>query len=127
MMEALHRDLGAWGVPANRLHYEAFGPATVGSKAGSLTGSELADVFTIKFLRSDKTVEWTSTKGSLLDLADQHGVRIESGCRSGNCGTCVTAIRHGEIDYPVPPGDMPDEGTCLVCTAVPRSDLELDA
>lgn len=127
MMEALHRDLGAWGVPASRLHYEAFGPATVGSKAGSPTGSELADVFTIKFLRSDKTVEWTSAKGSLLDLADQHGVRIESGCRSGNCGTCVTAIRHGEIDYPVPPSDMPDEGTCLVCTAVPRSDLELDA
>ena len=127
MMEALHRDLSAWGVPANRLHYEAFGPATVGKQTKPSDKGKVADAYKIKFLRSNKTVEWTPKIGSLLDLADQSGVSVESGCRSGNCGTCVTAIRDGEIDYPTPPGELPDEGTCLLCTAIPRSDLELDA
>lgn len=127
MMEALHADLGAWGVPANRLHFEAFGPATVGNAAKSSGEPGQSISYQIKFLRSDKTLCWDPAQGSLLDLADQHGICVESGCRSGNCGTCVTAIRTGEIDYHTPPGEIPDEGTCLLCTAIPRSDLELDA
>jgi ferredoxin-NADP reductase len=127
MMEALHGDLSDWGVPANRLHYEAFGPATVGKKAGPSETVGASNSYKIKFLRSNKTIEWTPTVGSLLDLADRHGINVESGCRSGNCGTCMTAIREGEIEYPTPPSESPDEGTCLLCTAIPQSDLELDA
>jgi ferredoxin-NADP reductase len=127
MMTSLHRDLSAWGVPANRLHYEAFGPATVNKKTATSDTAEVSEIYKIKFLRSNKTVEWTPRIGSLLDLADQSGVSVESGCRSGNCGTCSTAIRKGEIEYPTSPNEIPDEGTCLLCTAIPRSNLELDA
>ncbi len=127
MMEALHHGLCAWGVPANRLHYEAFGPATVGKQAKSLDRLDSSDTHKIKFLRSNKILEWTPKIGSLLDLADQNGVNVESGCRSGNCGACMTAIRHGEVEYPKLPSEIPDEGMCLLCTAIPKSDLEIDA
>ncbi|MGI9487381.1 MAG: 2Fe-2S iron-sulfur cluster-binding protein [Geminicoccaceae bacterium] len=127
MMNSLHEGLSAWGVPADRLHFEAFGPATVGKSVKPSVDSERSESFQIKFMRSDKTLNWEPTEGSLLDLADRHGISVESGCRSGNCGTCMTAIRTGEVDYPTPPGEMPDDGACLLCTAIPRSDLELDA
>ena len=124
MMNAIHEGLNAWGVPPDRQHFEAFGPATVGKPAAQIERSER---FQIKFIRSDKTLHWEPADGSLLDLADRHGIAIESGCRSGNCGTCMTAIRTGDVDYAAPPGAAPDDGACLLCAAVPRSDLELDA
>lgn len=127
MMESLHSGLQSWGIPADRLHYEAFGPATVGKHTPLTDEPARAGSFQVKFLRSNKVLAWEPTNGSLLDLADRHGIRVESGCRAGNCGTCMTAIRTGEVDYPLPPGEMPDDGACLLCTAVPRSDLELDA
>ena len=127
MMDALHRDLGSWGVPKDRLHFEAFGPATVGQQAKNPPLEDSSNTFTIKFLRSQKSLQWTSDTSSLLDLAESNGIRVDSGCRSGNCGTCMTAIRQGEVDYRDIPSEMPDEGTCLLCTAVPRADLELDA
>ncbi len=127
MMDMLHEGLSGWGVPADRLHFEAFGPSSIGSDAKLATNSNQLENFEIKFLRSNKTLHWEPSSGSLLNLADHHGISIESGCRSGNCGTCMTAVRAGKVDYPTPPGEMPDEGACLLCTAIPRSDLELDA
>ncbi len=127
MMNSLHEGLGSWGIPPDRLHFEAFGPATVGKSAKASETSNHSDSFQIKFLRSDKTLKWSAAEGSLLDLAEAHGISVQSGCRSGNCGTCATAIRTGEVNYPIPPGEMPDEGACLLCTAIPNSHLELDA
>jgi ferredoxin-NADP reductase len=129
MMNSLHDGLSDWGVPASHLHFEAFGPATVGNNADAnpSENSHSSDSFRIKFLRSGKTLDWHPDDGSLLDLADLNGIAIESGCRAGNCGTCMTAVRTGEVRYRTPPGEMPNEGTCLLCAAVPQSDLELDA
>jgi len=52
---------------------------------------------------------------------------MDSGCRAGNCGTCVTAITDGEVEYLSEPGDKPDSGTCLTCIAVPKNSVTLDA
>ena len=52
---------------------------------------------------------------------------IDSGCRAGNCGTCLTAIRSGKVDYLSEPGAPIEEGSCLACIAEPQSKLNLDA
>ncbi len=52
---------------------------------------------------------------------------IDYGCRAGNCGTCITAIRDGSVDYVVEPGAAPEAGSCLTCISVPKSKLTLDA
>ena len=127
MMNALHDGLGTWGVPSERMHFEAFGPATVG-KPIAVPDQEIATKsFKVNFVRSEKTLKWDHSKGSLLELAEQQGISVDSGCRAGNCGTCMTAIRSGDVNYLTKPGDMPEVGTCLLCTAVPITDLELDA
>ena len=117
-------DLKDWGVPTEDIHFEAFGPASIKKTAAP---SLQSDGIKVTFQKSNKTLNWTSEAGSLLEFAETNGVVIDAGCRAGNCGTCLTAVRSGEIDYLNEPGERPEPGSCLVCVGVPKSELVLDA
>jgi len=129
MMESLTKGLAEWGVPEEQIHFEAFGPASVRKVAkAEAAGVENAPGVEVNFVRSNKTVLWSSGAGSLLELAEAHGIRIDSGCRAGSCGTCVTAIRDGKVDYLSGNPDFDiEKGSCLACVAVPKGALSLDA
>jgi ferredoxin-NADP reductase len=124
MMEAMTEGLRGWGVPREDVHVEAFGAATVRAARSSEVASE---AFRVSFNRSGREARWDPAFGSLLELAEAQGVLIECGCRAGNCGTCLTAIRSGGVRHVVEPGAEIEPGTCLTCVAVPQTDLELDA
>lgn len=81
----------------------------------------------VVFARSDKVAQWRPGGPSLLNLAEALGVPIEGGCRSGQCGSCATAIKRGGVRYATPPGHAPERGTCLPCMAIPKNGLVLDA
>ncbi|MEE2746359.1 MAG: 2Fe-2S iron-sulfur cluster-binding protein [Pseudomonadota bacterium] len=134
MMNSLFEDLREWKVPEDHLHYEAFGPATVkkkqeadGSKDGAGSDDKDAEKFVINFAKSDKSVEWSPNDGSILDFAEENDVDIEFGCRAGNCGTCITAVIEGNVDYLSEPGEMPETGSCLSCIAVPKGNITINA
>ncbi len=129
MMETLTKDLDAWGVPENRVHFEAFGPASVKkvSQATQPAAASDAPGFELNFMRSAKKLIWTPGAGSLLEFAEANGIRIDSGCRAGNCGTCATAVRDGQFSYLSPPGAEVEKGSCLACVSVPKSALSIDA
>ncbi len=127
MMETLTVDLKKWGVPESRLHFETFGPSSVRRVGATQAPMPFTSQCAVTFKRSSRTVPWTGTDNSLLDLAERHGVTIASGCRAGNCGTCLVAIQSGDVNYLQPPGASPDPGTCLTCLARPQGDLVLDA
>lgn len=121
MMEALTAGLKAWGVPESHLHFEAFGPLSV--KRASPAGAVRHQV---TFRKTGAARSWDASCGSLLDLAEQAGVAIASGCRTGNCGTCVVAMAEGDVTYVQPPGSPPEPRTCLACIAQPKGNLVLD-
>ena len=126
MVKDLRKDLADWGVPKKNIHFEAFGPATVkGCKAepGKASGVKI----NIQFEKSGKTLVWDSKSESLLDFAELNGISIDSGCRAGNCGTCLTAIKHGKVELVGEPGSEPEAGSCLTCISIPKEDLTLDA
>ena len=128
MMKQLTSDLEAWGVPEGRIHFEAFGPATVRKTptAESAAGAAAATI-EVTFAKSGKARAWTSADGTILELAEKIGLHIDNGCRAGNCGTCITALKQGAVDYVSRPGAVPAEGTFLPCIAVPKTALVLDA
>jgi uncharacterized protein len=128
MMESLTRDLGEWGVPEERIRFEAFGPASVKQVAGvtQAAPSPAAGAFEIAFTRSNKKLMWSGA-ASLLEFAEANGIRIDSGCRAGSCGTCATAIRDGQVNYLRKPDAELEKGTCLTCISVPKGSLSLDA
>lgn len=101
-------------------------PASNENGSGLGTPEEASKV-NVTFAKSKKTVAWDSSSGSLLDFALENGVDIDSGCRAGNCGSCVIAMKNGKVQYLRNPGTEPEEGECLPCISVPKENLTLHA
>ncbi len=126
MMQSMVEGLHAAGVEDRRIHYEAFGPASVKTAApASSVAAAAAGSFEVGFSSTGKKVPWDG-KSTLLEVAEASGIRIDSGCRAGNCGTCITAIKQGTVNYPSPPGYTIEAGSCLPCVALPASSIMLD-
>jgi len=120
MMDSLTAGLRAWGVPDERVHFELFGPASVKRVRHVAPAPDAAAApIEVLFERSGRACAWTPGAGSLLDLAEAHGVAIDAGCRAGNCGTCATAVKAGTTAYATPPGFAVEAGSCLACVAIP--------
>ena len=124
MMQSLAEGLRAWGVPDDRIHSEAFGPAAI--KVAAETGSKRDVSLQVTFARSDLTTVWRNPDSPLLELAEDSGVSIPFGCRAGSCGTCVTKLVSGDVSYLHEPGAPLAEGEILTCVAVPETEVVLD-
>lgn len=111
------------------IHFEAFGPATV-RPAEASSGEPLAAAatpFAVRFTRSARTLAWDGQDANLLDLAERHDLEVDSGCRTGSCGTCETRLLSGAVHYAELPDHDITQGYCLLCVGKPRSDLVLEA
>lgn len=127
MMASLTTDLRDWGVPDEDVYLEAFGPASVQKKAPAEAAAAVVTGQVVTFARSNKKFTWDGSHDSILELAEANGVELDSGCRAGSCGTCITAVKTGEVSYVEEPGSLPEAGSCLACVSVPKTDLVLDA
>jgi ferredoxin-NADP reductase len=132
MMNSLTADLKAWGVPEDKIFFEAFGPATVkklapAGPAPAAAETAVESAMEVVFAKSGKTCRWQKNVGSILEFAEANGIALDFGCRAGNCGTCLTAVKSGEVTYMVETGHKPEAGSCLACVTVPKSNLVLDA
>jgi ferredoxin len=129
MMQTLVPALREWGVLPGDIHFEAFGPASVkpNVSAGNAPAPNTAPAIEVRFSRSGRTLAWDGQDANLLDFAERHNVSVDSGCRSGSCGTCETRLVSGSVTY----ADKPDHdiatGHCLLCVGKPGSALVLEA
>src|ERR1051325_3012728 len=128
-MKSITDGLEAWGVPDKDVYFEAFGPATVKKKTATPPPSQTAMMakLNVTFSRSGKNVRWETASQNLLEFAQAQGVRIDSGCCAGSCGSCIVAIKSGSVSYLKPPDAEPEAGSCLTCICRPQTDLVLDA
>ncbi|NOT01501.1 MAG: 2Fe-2S iron-sulfur cluster binding domain-containing protein, partial [Phycisphaerales bacterium] len=131
MMNSLTDGLKQWGVPDERIYFEAFGPASVKpAKPPAAAAAALAPAAVsakVAFARSGKSFPWSGESKSLLAFAESNGVAMESGCRAGNCGSCLVAVKSGKVRYLQPPGATVEPGSCLTCISVPDGDVTIDA
>ena len=128
MMQSLVPALREWSVQAGDIHFEAFGPASVrptgpvSNEPAVATSASIA----VRFNRSGRTLAGDGQDANLLDFAERHGLAVDSGCRSGSCGTCQTRLLSGVVNY----ADRPDhdiaKGQCLLCVGEPQSAVVLD-
>ncbi len=129
MMESLVPALVAWGVPQQDVHFEAFGPASIklpGAAAAGALSTEVEPI-DVTFSRSDRTLVWNGQDANLLDFTDRYGLAIDSGCRSGSCGSCETRLLKGTVHYDHQPDYDITPGHCLLCVGRPASALVLEA
>jgi hypothetical protein len=127
MMTALLPALAAWGVPVADIHCEAFGPASVKLQGVADSAAPAVDDVEVQFRRSGRVLLWTGQDASLLDFAEREGIEVESGCRSGGCGSCETRLLEGTVQYDQAPDHDVAAGHCLLCVGRPTSALVLEA
>ena len=127
MMQALVPAMAEWGVPIADLHYEAFGPASVKLPGAAAAPATAVTEVEVQFRRSGRTLTWDGQDASLLDFAERHGVAVESGCRSGGCGSCETRVAEGSVQYEHTPDHDVAAGHCLLCVGRPATPLVLEA
>ncbi|MES9858787.1 MAG: 2Fe-2S iron-sulfur cluster-binding protein [Sedimenticola sp.] len=130
MMETLVPALEEWGVDDNDIHYESFGPASLAKRDKP---KPLVDEVatgqnpTITFSQSEKVIHWDPMADSLLNLAEENGIEVDSGCRAGSCGCCQVPIETGEVEYSQEPDAEIEPGHCLLCIATPKNNITLSA
>lgn len=133
MMESLVLGLEDWGVPDARIHFEAFGPASIKRKSATAAPVPAPQAgaaetgIVVSFALSGKQLPWQADSGSLLEFAEKNGITVNSGCRAGSCGSCQTTIRTGEVAYLQAPEYDPEPGTCLLCVSAPKTSVTLEA
>lgn len=119
------------GVSPYDIHFEAFGPASLDvAKVTHPLENEtaIADSMAglIAFTRSGKKVSCPSGK-SVLELAEDLEIPIDSGCRAGNCGTCAVRLLKGSVRYLKSNSTDPEAGTVLACIAQPEGEIQVEA
>ncbi len=129
MMQSLVPALREAGVLAEDIHFEAFGPASARptSPASNEPTAAASASLEVRFSRSGRTMYWDGQDANLLDFAERHGLAVDSGCRTGSCGTCQTRLVSGAVTYADQPDQDIPKGHCLLCVGKPQSALVLDA
>ena len=127
-MKSLFDGLVEWGIPADRVHYEFFGPASaLTGRAQVSTPKRVAGAVEccgeteVIFSKAGVTANWNASFESLLDLAEASGLSPNYSCRSGICQTCAYPLEEGEVDYVLEPLESPDSGSVLICCAKPKT------
>ena len=121
-MQALYDGLRDLGIADDRIHAEAFGPASMRRRvdaAAAPAARPSAAPVPVAFAASAKEARWTPGSGSLLDLAEARGLAPEFSCRGGSCGTCRTRIIAGAVAYETPPSASVGADEALICCAMP--------
>jgi len=69
---------------------------------------------------------------TVLEAAQRAGIALPYSCRAGVCGSCKATLLEGHCSYPRNPplalsGTPPGQHAVLLCQAVPRDDLVIEA
>lgn len=134
-MNDMRDALAAGGLDPERIHSELFGtlppinPGIVDGAPRKLPhppAGVQGPGPPITFARSGLTVNWSSAYLSILELAEACDVPTRFSCRSGVCHVCVTGVVAGSTTYVQQPLEPPEQGTLLICSAAPATELVLD-
>jgi len=113
-MQAMMGHLQALGVDAKRIHTERFSFASDAASPDANFQAEGAEVY-FQHLDTRVTLTAADQGKTLLQIAQDHGVPVESGCCQGMCGTCRLVAHEGQVS-----GNALGKVVYL-CTAYPAS------
>lgn len=108
-------------VPDGRIGSETFASVAIEANLRPVPSS---GPHAVRFLESGIVTIWNEADGTLLDLAECHGLIPAAHCRAGICGTCsVNLFKEGQVTQLA--GIPCQDGKVLLCCSVPTGDIEL--
>jgi len=125
--------LKAMGTPSDQLHYEYFGPAPKSHLPESpLLGFDQDgddEVIQVDYLSSKMQVQFNAETfpKTLLDIAEQEGLKPTAGCRMGVCHQCICKKKQGRV-FNTKTKQYSDTGEeeIQLCISVPVGHVELE-
>ncbi len=117
-VKAMHQGLLEAGMDESRVHFESFG-------ASQLVDHSDQRRYEIRFMDSQRNVTWDPGQESLLTFTEEQGIEVASGCRYGACQACEATLVSGEVVYPPEVQPPAGKNKVLLCSARPKSDIEL--
>ncbi|MCR5072292.1 MAG: iron-sulfur cluster-binding domain-containing protein [Clostridiales bacterium] len=130
MYQFLRSEISKLGVPRRRVRFEVFGQAKDITVFEGYPVEKKDDTYTLTVMRGVHSDEIPAkATESLVVALERAGIRIETACRSGECGFCRTKVLTG--DYYVCPesdgrrGADKDFGYVHACAAYPLSDMTI--
>ncbi len=106
-------------------------PVVAPAVSPTIPPSPLGVQISIFFQKSHQQVNCDRDE-SILDVAEQHGIKIRSSCRSGNCGTCkkmkvAGTVKMSDFDAEALDQSEQEAGYILTCVAFPQDLVTIDA
>ena len=133
MISDTRQILASMGVPDSQVRYEKFDTAVAASQVNTAVESPAPVAagpasHRVTFETSGITVGVPPMK-TLLDAAEDAGVRLTSSCRAGVCQSCRTRLKSGHADCRSDVLDPEDRaaGFILPCVTWPTDDCVLEA
>ena len=130
MYTFLRKEVAKLDVPARRVRFEVFGQAKDIAMYEGFPTELRHETFTITVVRGISEVQIPAkATESIVVALERAGIRIETGCRSGECGFCRTKVLSGDY-FVCPEGDgrrAADKEFNYVhaCAAYPLSDMKV--
>jgi ferredoxin-NADP reductase/predicted pyridoxine 5'-phosphate oxidase superfamily flavin-nucleotide-binding protein len=124
-MQSMYNMLRELGINDARIFAEEFGPASL-QRSIDLSSKKFEPIAQareaiVEFTESKIEQAWSPKDGSLLELAEAHGLTPEFGCRSGQCGACKVELVSGSVSYIAEPSSPLKKKEVLLCCAVPAA------
>ena len=105
MYQFLRSEISKLGVPRRRVRFEVFGQAKDITVFEGYPVEKKDDTYTLTVMRGVHSDEIPAkATESLVVALERAGIRIETACRSGECGFCRTKVLKGEF-YVCPEND----------------------
>tara|TARA_R110001592_G_scaffold68269_3_gene209141 strand:- start:18033 stop:19184 length:1152 start_codon:yes stop_codon:yes gene_type:complete len=126
MIELCSSTISSAGASPDHIHFEYFGKAPVKVEFDSNQDNEFVYV---NYLDSRKQVKFTSgaVKKTLLELAEEEGLKPVSGCRMGICHQCICKKKQGRV-FNTKTQEYSDNGPedIQLCLSIPVGSVELE-
>ena len=130
MYRFLHGELDKMGTPKRRIRFEVFGQAKDITVYDGYPKEAADQMFQLTVRRGihEDVIPAKATESIVVAL-ERAGIRIETGCRSGECGFCRTKLLSGSV-FVCPENDGrraadKDFGYIHACAAYPTSDCSV--
>lgn len=116
------------GLQDDFIHYEYFGRAPLPLRTSGTENGTKDEIIQVDYLSSGKQVQFNGTASkSLLELAEEQGLKPVSGCRIGICHQCICKKKTGRV-FNTKTQAISDSGPedIQLCLSVPVSSVELE-
>jgi ferredoxin-NADP reductase len=115
------------GIPNENIFFELFhAPATESAPTAGKEKSGFVPC-SVHFRQSNRLAEFASAFPNLLGFAMKTDIPMNSGCRTGACGSCAVRLLEGKVRYTRKPQYPLKPNEILPCVCVPDGNIVVDA